>query len=721
MQGAAASAARKSKRKKVKHREGPAVTRPARYFTAEDEFSGQKDVVMVDVDDDEDDEEESGAGDEEGPQRKRAWSPSVPLADSSDDDDDEHGEDDALLVPAANQKQERAVLSTFSPLAGMNAFAITPDEVLALRLSHTSEGHAMALVVEQGETLALVGAYMLSVIHGSASLSGLTLRPSHVAHRVFAPRSSPVPVLQCAQASEDAQDTTIVLPERIRAVSGEGTAVVVLQRLVTGVEHLGRVCRVFEHVFQPSRWHASSSTSLDLPGVHILTHAFKDVHPFVVPASWEMALGSVCPDPTKSLDIASETPVVCIVKGPKKSGKSTFARTLLNRLLSTFQKVAFLECDLGQSEFTPGGMVALNIIEQPVFGPPFTHPTLPHLAHYIGSTSPRSSPSHYLSAIRSLLDAYRLDVQYPLLDAEEHDEREEDRRIADVIPLVVNTMGWTKGLGADLNVKIEEMVEATDVFEIEDGAWQTVDAVPPVSQRGAGAEARYHALESMSSSPSASASAQFNAIDQRNMSILSYFHAVFPLPRPLREVSATSWNTSLPLCAQYPYEVDWSVAFDRVALVGAGSEDVVNGEVERVVNGAVVGLVSWEGEGEGGLAHTTSFPNRTMPYVQGSPPPLPTTSTCHGLALIRGVSPSSPHLHVLTPLDPSVLGRCRVVVKGEMEVPVWGMLDFRSEGGEGGVAGYERGKVPYLQWGKGEGVGAERRRVRRNLMRKGQM
>lgn len=43
----------------------------------------------------------------------------------------------------------------------------------------------------------------------------------------------------------------------------------------------------------------------------------------------------------------------------------------------------------------------------------------------------------------------------------------EDERIHDFIPLVINTMGWTKGLGADLNKKIEDMVQPTDVYELE--------------------------------------------------------------------------------------------------------------------------------------------------------------------------------------------------------------------------------------------------------------
>lgn len=77
-------------------------------------------------------------------------------------------------------------------------------------------------------------------------------------------------------------------------------------------------------------------------------------------------------------------------------------------------------------------------------------------------------------------------------------------------------------------------------------------------------------------------------------------------------------------------------------------------------------------------------------------------------------------MHVLTPLPPSSLAKCRVLVKGEVELPIWGMLDFR-EPEEGVLAGFEKQKMPYLQWGKSEGVGVEKRRVRRNLMRRGQM
>ena len=76
-------------------------------------------------------------------------------------------------------------------------------------------------------------------------------------------------------------------------------------------------------------------------------------------------------------------------------------------------------------------------------------------------------------------------------------------------------------------------------------------------------------------------------------------------------------------------------------------------------------------------------------------------------------------MHLLTPVPPALLSGVRVLIKGELELPVWGMLDFRSA--QGNIAGVERDKVPFLRWGKSEGAGAERRRVRRNIMRRGQM
>jgi polynucleotide 5'-hydroxyl-kinase GRC3/NOL9 len=83
--------------------------------------------------------------------------------------------------------------------------------------------------------------------------------------------------------------------------------------------------------------------------------------------------------------VQSGQPFVGLVHGPKGSGKSTFSRTLMNTLilqyadfftsrlqsahkLSRSIPVAYLDCDLGQSEFSPPGLISLHLIQQAQFG-----------------------------------------------------------------------------------------------------------------------------------------------------------------------------------------------------------------------------------------------------------------------------------------------------------------------------------------------------------------
>ena len=374
-------------------------------------------------------------------------------------------------------------------------------------------------------------------------------------------------------------------------------------------------------------------------------------------------------------------------------------------------------------------------------GPPSTHPTLPNIAHFIGAPTPRSSPTHYLDAIMALLQSYRLDIQTP----DVHLSDEHDSRILDVIPLVVNTMGWSKGLGADLTQRIEDMLEPTDVFDIK-GSLNEQYPITDTNQRSRYAAysktsmvdkslARLHELQPVISSSSA---AGYTPADHRALSILSYLHARFPLeiiPRQLDQITARSWDTGKPLCAIPPYELDCSVAIDKVILAGAGSEDVVEEEIGIVLNGAIVGLVRCDPGTIEIENDTDSVLSTGINYTRHLAPPSPSSSNCVGLALIRGISPpirndpplpTKIYLQILTPLPHSHLACARVLVKGEMELPIWGMLDFRNfDGGTdfGDVAGVERDRVPFLQWGKApEGtIGADKRRVRRNLMRRGQM
>ncbi|KAG6878011.1 hypothetical protein C0992_008758 [Termitomyces sp. T32_za158] len=692
-----------AKRKKEEKR----TPRKPRSF-AEGPFEAQEDVILIESNEESLSEDISTLPPTMNQSR---WSPSIPWNDSSDEEVDviSSGVQSRVVTPN-NETDTSDLLSTFNPIPNQNTFFLQSAEVSPLHLEGDVPHHATVVALRPEETICLLGTYAFSLLQGSITLSGVTISSSPKTHRVFAPRSAPLHVLEGVDGS-GAIPCIHQLPSSMHATISTPVALVLLQELRSGVEGLGNICRTFSGVFEPSRWQRSSTYPLKLSGVHLVFSQTKDVQVFELPISWKRAL---------LLKSPSDDTSIHLVKGPKKSGKSTFARTLVNTLLSQYQKVAYLECDLGQSEFTPGGMVALNVVSTPLFGPPFTHPTLPYTAHYVGATTPRSSPSLYLAAVQAILETYRLDIQIPSTSWPNSDV---DTRVSGSIPLVVNTMGWNKGLGADLTLKLQEMIGPTNIYEIEtpyDPAWPTpvprdVDVAVPSHP------AKIHILKS---APASMLSANYSAVDHRSLSIMSYFHAAFPSPTPpadeLPQITALTWHTSIPLCALPPFEVDCVRSFDKVILTGAGTEDVVPSEIARVLNGGLVALVACT-PGTLDLDLTSETSEIRIPYTQAFGIPSPASSRCLGLALIRSVSPHEPQtqMHVLTPLPPKLLPTCRVLVKGELELPIWGMLDHREEGDA--IAGVESNKVPYLQWGKGEGVGGERRRIRRNLMRRAQM
>ena len=108
-------------------------------------------------------------------------------------------------------------------------------------------------------------------------------------------------------------------------------------------------------------------------------------------------------------------------------------------------------------------------------------------------------------------------------------------------------------------------------------------------------------------------------------------------------------------------------------------------------------------------------------YYQSPPHPLPHPSnyTCHGLAIIRSISPSTNTLHFLTPVSYTTLRKVNAIMKGSLELPVWAMLDHNSKSSTH-LCGVPWERVPYLSLDPTGGVGHSSTSVRKNLMRRGQ-
>jgi polynucleotide 5'-hydroxyl-kinase GRC3/NOL9 len=198
---------------------------------------------------------------------------------------------------------------------------------------------------------------------------------------------------------------------------------------------------------------------------------------------------------------------------------------------------------------------------------------------------------------------------------------------------------------------------------------------------------------------------RFSAAELRGLALVSYFHGHFSSTTISNNIDnfIDYWDTSLCLRAVAPIVVDTNLALESVILNVPGGDDVVPSELSRALICGVVGLVAPE---------LPSEPSRTA-YIQGTLPPSPQTSRCVGLAFIRGISDTK--LQLLTPTPNRELGICRTIVLGELNMPVWAFLE--QDGSES-----DQGGLPYLQWGRSvaENAGGERRRIRRNIMRRGQ-
>ena len=64
---------------------------------------------------------------------------------------------------------------------------------------------------------------------------------------------------------------------------------------------------------------------------------------------------------------------IILACGGKDVGKSTYLRYLVNSLLNSQEKVAYLDCDPGQCEFTLSGNDQLTIVNEALMGPPHAH------------------------------------------------------------------------------------------------------------------------------------------------------------------------------------------------------------------------------------------------------------------------------------------------------------------------------------------------------------
>ncbi|GAA5871170.1 hypothetical protein JCM8547_001476 [Rhodosporidiobolus lusitaniae] len=758
---------------------------PVRYF-APPEQPSDADAMLVDADGSEEEEEDAGKdSDGEG-----AVSPPEGLDEGEEKALSRNGgaaggagrrpsevEADEIELSTPNKRRRREKSAFVDPFC-VSAFQVV-DGVSAVRTTVLDESgaevDAVVYALQEGENLILHGTFLLAPIFGSVFTSGASLlapppssssltlpalaynSPSSRFHRFFSPSSHPLsPIYAQSRSSESYDSPTAPLLLR----SGDEldlfrfAAAVVVVDLETGVEGIERPLMLGGMGCASGMWPRRGKT-VGLKGGKtwkLITDPTPSLTSLRPMPQWDGALAEALPVLGEGATDSGR--FVAFVEGPKRVGKSTLARTLVNALLDRYESVAYLNTDLGQPEFTAPGFLSIHILRRPVFGPSFTHLALPLSSHYLGSPSPASDPSTYIAAAQALLEIYALEVEYPLVDepstfsrrrggrfarqaaAEQEGAAAAPSKIRERVPLVINTQGWVKGLGADLLQQLKAASLPTHVFSFSTPDGEGLEQYQGDYEQQQSLPYRVLMLPPAPPSPLES---KWSAADYRILGLTSYFHAAFPSSPTSSTSLVDSWDFSRSLVASPPFPFSWSAESQHlhsVHLTGPGASDgeITYEHVLHALNGSVVAILA------SSSAATTPRSTRPFPYDPTTPLPSPLSSRALGLALVHSIDPSTSTLNLLTPLPPALIASAApvVLVKGALELPMALMLDYSvrvtDAEREGGVAGWrfaqpgpgegaavgEEKVVPFLSTGEGESAVGGKRRVRRNLMRRAQ-
>ncbi|KAJ9080810.1 Polynucleotide 5'-hydroxyl-kinase grc3 [Entomophthora muscae] len=319
---------------------------------------------------------------------------------------------------------------------------------------------------------------------------------------------------------------------------------------------------------------------------------------------------------------SSEYPTA-VVSGTKNSGKSIFSKLLVNKLLASFPAVAYINCDIGQTEFTAPGVLALHFLTEPILGPPFTQLRQPAQACYLGDTHTKNCTAHFFDAVSHFL---------ALVQGQTHSFFTASRS---PIPIVINTSGWTKGAGLNIFQKLIRLAVPSHVFQLGQGE----QLVPGIIRLP---------IVNYDFSPTHQ---RFTPEHHRTLSLTSYL-----LSCP------TGWCHSIPLTLQTPKIMPWSqVEF----WVLSGDLDV--SQTLYAFSGSIVGVYTSANLLPSPPTQTILPPKLVKSHVASFPPPA--HYNCIGLALIRGIDRSTGMLHLITPLSEKAMSQVVAIAKGSQCLP----------------------------------------------------
>ncbi|KAM9370265.1 polynucleotide 5'-hydroxyl-kinase NOL9 [Phaethornis superciliosus] len=565
--------------------------------------------------------------------------------------------------------------------ASFTRSGMVPPAEAGLVAVETAEGAAV-LILAPRQTLTFTGKCRLRCLYGSVRLLGFAVASHQPALPVFSPathcaltlealpadRPTAVDLRQLRAAARAALRAHSVRRQaRVKAMArfSPECAVVLLEHLDTLVTRFLLSHPPLSRLFEPKKKEEPNFTPEDAVLASVGIVKCSPDHGLLVSESMALALEELI----QACCAEDEGVPVVLVCGPKNTGKSTFNRYLMNLLLNRLPLVEYMECDIGQTEFTPPGCVSLSDVTEPILGPPFTHQQTPRKMVYYGQTSCEQDTERYLDVVKYVFSSYKKEV-----------------------PLVINTMGWVKGEGLLLLIDIIRLLSPSHIVQMDVYDWKAmapltpeyVHLTPGLYTKGKQqAKRKRMGLSGAENWKSSEGDGDASAPEYK----LLYVHPEFPRAGVagearvhsgiLRDMSILGYlgqlqspdiGAVLPLHSLVPYQVPFNAVALRVIHT-----DVAPTNIMYAVNASWVGLCR--------------IPDEIRCQTDG---PVLLTQTpvcdCLGFGIVRGVEMEKKLYHILTPVPPENLRQVNCLLLGNIAIPNCVLV------GQQGV----EGEIPYV-------------------------
>ncbi|XP_066463438.1 polynucleotide 5'-hydroxyl-kinase NOL9 [Eleutherodactylus coqui] len=560
---------------------------------------------------------------------------------------------------ALSERCKLAAASSEAPRPSTSACQESPEPGALL----VEEGVCVT-VLQPGEKLAFVGKCVLTCLYGSVKVLGLTIKSSEVPYELFSPKTHAPLAIEGVKQKKKCKTRKEVRAEarvRLRAYLSvdcrrkvlknfkPSCSILLLERLEdTAVNYIlshPEYARIFGTKLKKNTDSAPSDPVLHSIGVH-LCDPETAVTISSDAASAAQQLVSAC------LEEDNGCPVI-LVCGPKDVGKSTYNRYLINQLLQHIPCIEYLDCDLGQTEFTPPGCISLISITKPVLGPPFTQQRDPHKMVYFGETSCEQDMERFIESVKYIITSYKRDQ-----------------------PLIINTMGWVRGFGLLLLIDLIHLLSPSHIVQMSTRDSVMEPLTPQYIKNTAG-----FMTKAQSQAQRKSRSLEF--LDEEELDYSEQLYPRAPGDHHLIQIESNftgagdtdnmlchNWilrdlamlgyisklqqfdpDQIIPLNGLLPYEVP----FNEVALRVIHA-DVAPSHIMYSANASWVGLCHI-------LDDIHSQNNGPVLLTQ-----VPICD-CLGFGIIRGVNMAKKVYHILSPLPPETLRVVNCLLIGNISIP----------------------------------------------------